>query len=216
MRVVIADDSMLIREGLARLLAEAGVEVAGTAEDAAGLLREVALTAPDAAVVDIKMPPTHTDEGLRAAQRIRSEHPKVSVLVLSQHLESDYARRLVAEGPGRVGYLLKDRVSDIDTLRDALNRLSLGECVIDPAIVSGLMSKRRPPSPLDFISPRERQVLVLLAEGRSNRAIADRLSMSMRTMETHVRQIFNKLGLPESSEDHRRVLAVLTYLRSTN
>ncbi|WP_446220016.1 response regulator transcription factor [Micromonospora sp. IBHARD004] len=216
MRVVIADDSMLIREGLARLLAEAGVEVAGTAEDAAGLLREVALTAPDAAVVDIKMPPTHTDEGLRAAQRIRSEHPKVSVLVLSQHLESDYARRLVAEAPGRVGYLLKDRVSDIDTLRDALNRLSLGECVIDPAIVSGLMSKRRPPSPLDFLSPRERQVLVLLAEGRSNRAIADRLSMSMRTMETHVRQIFNKLGLAESGEDHRRVLAVLTYLRSTN
>ncbi|MEU0095553.1 response regulator transcription factor [Kribbella sp. NPDC006257] len=214
MKVVIADDSMLIREGLIRLLAEAGVEVAGTAEDAEGLLREVALSAPDAAIVDIKMPPTHSDEGLTAARRIRTSHPQVCVLVLSQYLESNYAHRLLAEAPGRVGYLLKDRVRDVAVLRDALDRLAAGECVIDPAIVARLMTKRRDANPLDSLSEREREVLALLAEGRSNRAIAERLGLSTRTLETHVRQVFLKLGLLESAEDHRRVLAVLTYLRT--
>ena len=215
MRVVIADDSMLIREGLARLLAEADVEVVGTAEDASGLLREVALSAPDAAIVDIKMPPTHTDEGLVAAHRIRSCYPHVCVLVLSQYIESDYAHRLLSEAPGGVGYLLKQRVRDITMLRDVLERLSDGECVIDPDIVSRLMSKQRAPNPLDTLSERERQVLALLAEGRRNRTIADRLGLSTRTLETHVRQVFHKLGLVESEDDHRRVLAVLTYLRAS-
>ena len=216
MRVVIADDSVLIREGLALLLTAADVDVVGAAQDADGLLREVALSSPDAAIVDIKMPPTYTDEGIVAAQRIRALHPTVAVLVLSQYLESDYARRLIAEAPGSVGYLLKDRVRDIALLRDALARLSEGECVVDPTIVSRLMSRRRSASPMDLLSDRERDVLALLAEGRSNQAIAQRLGMSLRTLETHVRQVFLKLGLHESKDDHRRVLAVLTYLRSTS
>ena len=214
MRVVIADDSMLIREGLARLLAEAGVEVVGKAEDASGLLREVALSEPDAAIVDIKMPPTHTDEGLVAARRIRAAHPAVCVLVLSQYLESDYAHRLLTEAPGGVGYLLKQRVRDVTMLRDVLGRLSAGECVVDPGIVSRLMGRRRSPHPLDSLSQRERLVLALLAEGRSNQAIAERLGLGTRTVETHVRHVFHKLGLVESDDEHRRVLAVLTYLRA--
>lgn len=214
MRVVIADDSMLIRDGLARLLADAGCNVAATAEDADGLLREVVLQRPDAVIIDIKMPPTHTDEGITAAHRIQRDYPAMGVLVLSQYLESEYAMRLVSEAPQHVGYLLKDRVSDVAVLVDALTRLVEGECVIDPTIVSRLMHRPREHNPLDALTEREREVLASMAEGRSNSAIAQRLNVSPKTLETHVRQILQKLGLPESSQDHRRVLAVLTYLRS--
>jgi DNA-binding NarL/FixJ family response regulator len=214
MRVVVADDSMLIREGLARLLQEAGCDVVAIAEDADALLREVNLQAPDIVVVDIKMPPTHTDEGIIAARRIRSEHPAMGVLVLSHYLESEYAMRLITDAPEHMGYLLKERVSDVAVLVDALKRLIEGECVIDPTIVSRLMRRARDPGPLDALSARERDVLTLMAEGRSNGAIAAQLFLSGKTVETHVRQILQKLGLHDSPEDHRRVLAVLAYLRS--
>jgi DNA-binding NarL/FixJ family response regulator len=214
MRVVVADDSMLIREGLARLLQEAGCDVVAIAEDADALLREVNMQAPDIVVVDIKMPPTHTDEGIIAARRIRSEHPAMGVLVLSHYLESEYAMRLITDAPEHMGYLLKERVSDVAVLVDALKRLIEGECVIDPTIVSRLMRRARDPGPLDALSARERDVLTLMAEGRSNGAIAAQLFLSGKTVETHVRQILQKLGLHDSPEDHRRVLAVLAYLRS--
>jgi DNA-binding NarL/FixJ family response regulator len=215
MRVVVADDSLLIREGLARLLGDAGCDVVATADNGVALLREVELNSPDAVVVDIKMPPTYTDEGLEAAQKIMQGHPEIGVLVLSQYLESTYAMRLISDAPGYVGYLLKDRVSDIAVLVDALRRLTEGECVVDPTIVSRLMHKRRHPSPFDSLTDRERDVLALVAEGRSNSAIAEKLVVSPKTLEAHVRQIFQKLNLHESHDDHRRVLAVLTYLRST-
>jgi serine/threonine-protein kinase len=214
MRLVIADDTMLVREGLARLLADAGFDVVGTAEDAGQLLRRVAATVPDVAIVDIKMPPTYTDEGLVAAQAIRRAHPDVGVLVLSQYLESRYATRLLAEAPERVGYLLKDRLSDIAVLADALRRICEGECVIDPTIVSRLVQRPRARSPLDDLTERERAVLQLIAEGRSNAAICSALFLSTKTVEAHVRQIFQKLGLEQSPQDHRRVLAVLAFLRA--
>ncbi len=214
MRVVIADDSMLMRRGLARLLTDAGLDVVATAEDSRGLLREVQLTAPDAAIIDIKMPPTHTDEGITAAHRIRLEHPAMGVLVLSQYLEAAYAMRLIADAPQHIGYLLKDRVSDVAVLVDALKRVVEGECVIDPTIVTRLIHRPRDPGPLDALTARERQVLGLMAEGRSNAAIAQHLALSHKTLETHVHQILQKLDLPQSANDHRRVLAVLTYLRS--
>lgn len=214
MRVVIADDSMLMRQGLARLLGDAGLDVVATAEDSHGLLREIRLTAPDAAIIDIKMPPTHTDEGINAAHQIRLEYPAMGVLVLSQYLEAAYAMRLITDTPQHVGYLLKDRVSDVALLVDALKRLVEGECVIDPTIVSRLMHRPRDPGALDALTAREREVLGLMAEGRSNRAIAKQLVLSEKTLETHVHQILQKLGLHESANDHRRVLAVLTYLRS--
>ncbi len=214
MKVVIADDSTLMRQGLARLLEDAGCDVLATAADADGLLREVALTQPDAAIVDIRMPPTHTDEGITAAHRLRTSHPAMGVLVLSQYLEADYAMRLITDAPQHLGYLLKDRVSDVVVLVDALQRLIDGECVIDPTIVSRLIHRPRDPGPLDRLTARERQVLALMAEGRSNAAIAQRISMSHKTLETHIRQILQKLNLPESADSHRRVLAVLTYLRS--
>ena len=214
MRVVIADDSMLMRQGLARLLSDAGCDVVATAEDSRGLLREVQLTTPDAAIIDIKMPPTHTDEGLIAAHRIRIEYPAMGVLVLSQYLEAEYAMRLITDAPQHLGYLLKDRVSDVAVLVDALKRVVEGECVIDPTIVSRLIHRPRDPGPLDALTAREREVLGLIAEGRSNAAIAKQLVLSQKTLETHVHQILQKLGLPESANDHRRVLAVLTYLRS--
>ena len=214
MRVVVADDSMLIREGLARLLQEAGCDVVATAEDADALLREVNLQVPDVAVVDIKMPPTHTDEGIIAARRIRSQHPEMGVLVLSHYLESEYAMRLITDAPEHLGYLLKERVSDVAVLVDALKRLVEGECVIDPTIVSRLMRRARDPGPLDALTARERDALTLMAEGRSNGAIAAQLFMSGKTVETHVRQIMQKLGLHDSPKDHRRVLAVIAYLRS--
>ena len=214
MKIVIADDSMLLREGVARLLTDAGCDVVGRAKDAAGLLREVELSRPDAVIVDIRMPPTFTDEGIAAARRIRAGHPMIGVLVLSQYLESEYALRLMAEAPAHVGYLLKERVSDVAVLVDALQRLVDGECVVDPTIVSRLMHRPRDPGPLDALTAREREVLGLVAEGRSNAAIADRLHVSTRTLEVHIRQILQKLDLQESADDHRRVLAVLYYLRS--
>jgi DNA-binding NarL/FixJ family response regulator len=214
MRLVIADDSMLLREGLARLLADAGFDVVGKAEDAAGLMRRVELTRPDVAIVDIKMPPTHTDEGIAAAQEIRRAHLQVGVLVLSQYLESRYAMRLLEHAPDKVGYLLKDRVSDIAVLADALKRIDEKECVIDPTIVSRLLKRPRERGPIDELTEREREVLALMAEGRSNGAISHTLFPSPKTVEANVRQIFRKLGLDQSPDDHRRVLAVLTYLRA--
>ena len=214
MRLVVADDSMLVREGLARLLADAGFAVVGKAENAQELLRRVELTSPDVAIVDIKMPPTHTDEGIAAAQEIRKSHPTVGVLVLSQYLESRYAVRLLEEAPERVGYLLKDRVSDIAVLADALKRIDEGECVIDPTIVTRLLKRSREPGPLDELTGRERDVLGLMAEGRSNAAIGQALFLSPKTIEANVGRIFWKLGLQQSQDDHRRVLAVLEYLRA--
>ena len=214
MRVVVAEDVMLTREGIVRLLDEAGVEIVGEAEDADGLLRQVGLNSPDVAIIDIRMPPTHTDEGLVAAQTIRARHPDVGVLVLSQYVEPSYAMRLIEDQPERVGYLLKERVFDIATVVDALRRIVDGETVIDPTIVSRLIGRRRRHDPLSLLTDREREVLALIAEGLSNRAIAARLSVTERTVEAHVTQIFLKLGLPESPEQHRRVLAVLTFLRA--
>jgi DNA-binding NarL/FixJ family response regulator len=215
-RIVIADDSMLVREGLARLLAEAGCEIVGTTENAAQLLHAVEVTRPDVAIVDIKMPPTHTDEGIIAAREIRRTHPTVGVLVLSQYLESEYAMRLLTEIPERAGYLLKERLSDIAVLIDALRRIVEGECVIDPTIVSRLVHRPRDPGPLDELTDREREVLELMAEGRSNQAISNLLFVSPKTVEAHVRQILLKLGLHESPDDHRRILAVLMFLRSSS
>jgi DNA-binding NarL/FixJ family response regulator len=214
MRVVVADDTLLTREGIVRLLRDANIEVVGEAEDAQGLLRQVGLARPDVALVDIRMPPTHTDEGLVAAQTIRIEHPQVGVLVLSQYVEPGYALRLLQEQPERVGYLLKERVFDIATVVDALRRIVDGETVIDPTIVSRLVGRRRRQDPLTVLSAREREVLGLVAEGMSNRAIATRLYVTERTVEAHVTQIFQKLGLPESPDQHRRVLAVLAFLRA--
>ncbi len=215
MRVVIADDEVLLREGLERLLTEAGFAVVGKAATPDELLRHVELTRPDVAIVDIKMPPTHTDEGLVAAQEIRGSHPGVGVLVLSHYLESRYATRLLQRHPGGVGYLLKERVSDVAVLTDALRRLHEGECVLDPTIVARLLKRPRPVGPLTELSERERQVLALMAEGRSNRGICDRLFLSPKTVEAHVNRVFVKLGLEESPDDQRRVLAVLAYLRAS-
>ena len=215
MRLVVADDSMLIREGLARLLGDAGFDVVGKAENAPELLRRVELTRPDVAIVDIKMPPTHTDEGIVAAQEIRQAHPQVGVLVLSQYLESRYAMRLLEEAPDRAGYLLKDRVSDIAVLADALKRIDEGECVIDPTIVSRLLKRSRQRGPLDELTEREREVLGLMAEGHSNGAICQTLFLSPKTVEAHIRQIFIKLGIREMPDYNRRVVAVLTFLRTS-
>ena len=214
MRVIVADDVMLMRAGIARLLADAGVDVVGEAADAVELLREVARSQPDVAIVDIRMPPTHTDEGLVAAGEIRTRYPDVGVLVLSQFLAPTYALRLLEEHPERSGYLLKERVSDIAVLVDALGRIADGECVLDPTIVARLLARSRQQEPLAELTGREREVLSLMAEGRSNAAIAERLFVTPRTVEAHVRQILGKLDLPESPDDHRRVLAVLAYLRS--
>ena len=205
---------MLTREGITRLLADAGIEVVGEADDAAALLRAVRATEPDAAIVDIRMPPTHTDEGLVAAQQIRNKHPGVSVLILSQYIEPHYAMRLLEEHPERVGYLLKERIFDVAILIDALRRLADGETVVDPTIVSRLFARKRRASPLDDLTVREREVLALVAQGLSNRAIAARLFVTDRTVEAHVKQIFLKLSLGSDPDCHRRVLAVLTYLRN--
>jgi DNA-binding NarL/FixJ family response regulator len=215
LRLAIADDSMIVREGLARLLAEAGHEVEATADSADGLLREV-VSHPDldAVLVDIRMPPTWTDEGIAVARRLRRNHPRLGVLVLSQYLESHYATSLLSDTPEHAGYLLKDRVSDVAVLVDALRRVVEGECVVDPTIVARLMRPRTASGPLDRLSQREREVLALMAEGRSNAAISSMLGMGERTLEAHVRQIFQKLDLPPSADDHRRVLAVVRYLQA--
>jgi DNA-binding NarL/FixJ family response regulator len=214
MRALVADDIMLIRSGLARLLTDAGVEVVGEARDAETLLRLVAAERPDVAVIDIRMPPTHTDEGLAAARRIREGWPETAVVVLSQYIEPRYAQRLLADQPGYVGYLLKERVSDIAILIDAMHRVSEGECVLDPTIVARLMQRRRPTSPLSQLTGREREILALMAEGRSNAGIAEALGISERTVETSSALIFRKLGLEPSHDTNRRVKAVLTLLRS--
>jgi DNA-binding NarL/FixJ family response regulator len=213
MRVVIADDSVLLREGVSRLLAEAGFEVVGQAGDADELLREVEDKAPDVAIVDIRMPPTHTDEGLQAARELRSRHPALGVLVLSQYVRPSYAFELLSDDARGVGYLLKDRVSNLAELTDAVTRVGEGGSVLDPTVVSQLVGRRRQGhDPVDDLSEREREVLALMAEGRSNRAIAERLFITERTVEKHVKSIFDKLALPPSADAHRRVLAVLAYL----
>ena len=214
MRVVIADDEVLLREGLERLLLEAGFDVVGKVGTADELLRKVELARPDVAIVDIRMPPSHTDEGIVAAQEIRQSHPEVGVLVLSHHLESHYALRLIEQHPGGAGYLLKQRVSNVGVLTDALGRLRDGECVVDPTIVARLVRRTRPARRLAELTEREREVLGLMAEGRSNKAISAALFLSPKTVEGHVKHIFMKLGIDESADDHRRVLAVLAYLRS--
>ena len=214
MRVVVADDVMLIRSGLARLLVDAGVDVVGEAADAEGLLRLVAVEQPDVAIVDIRMPPTHTDEGLVAARRIRQGYPATAVVLLSQYVEPRYAERLLSDQPAGLGYLLKERVSDIAVLVDALRRVTEGECVLDPTIVSQLVGRRRPGSPLDRLTPREMETLAAMAEGRSNAGIALQLGVNERTVESMCSQVFQKLDLVPSPDLNRRVLAVLTLLRS--
>jgi DNA-binding NarL/FixJ family response regulator len=209
----VADDAMLTREGIVHLLVESGVDVVAQADDADSLMQEVVRRQPDVAIVDIKMPPTHTDEGLIAAQRIRDEHPDVAVLVLSQYLEPNYAMRLLEHHPDKVGYLLKERVFAAAVLVDALRRVCDGETVVDPTIVARLFGRRRDDDPIATLSPRERDVLALVAEGRSNKAIGDRLHIADRTVEAHITQILLKIGVDTSADSHRRVLAVLTFLR---
>lgn len=214
MRLVIADDEVLFREGVARLLTEAGFEVVATAGTRDEFVRAVERHRPDLAIVDIRMPPTHTDEGLTASQELRRSQPELGVLILSHYLESRYAMRLLQDQPERAGYLLKERVSDLAVLTDALRRIDDGECVVDPTIVARLIGRRRNPNPLVDLSEREVEVLSLMAEGRSNHAVGELLFVSPKTVESHVRQIFMKLGLEETPDDHRRVLAVLAYLRA--
>ena len=214
MRVVIAEDSVLLREGVARILADAGFDVVGQAGTAEELMLKVRSYDPDVAIVDIRMPPTHSDEGLRAAQEIRAKHPGIGVLVLSQYVEPAYAMELLAESAEGVGYLLKDRVSDVGDFADAVRRVADGGSALDPAIVSQLVGRRRGADPLEQLTPREREVLGLMAEGRSNQGIAERLVVTERAVEKHVTSIFGKLRLPAAPADHRRVLAVLAYLRS--
>jgi DNA-binding NarL/FixJ family response regulator len=210
---VLADDAVLLREGVASLLRAHDFDVVGQAGDGDELARLVAELAPDLAVVDIRMPPSHTDEGLRAALDIRSAHPEVAVLVLSQYLESDYPARLFANGAERLGYLLKDRVADPEDFVDALRRVAHGEPVMDPEVVARLVGRPRVEGPIGTLSDREREVLALMAEGRSNQGIEQRLFLSPKTVEAHVRSIFTKLDLLPAPDDHRRVLAVLAYLR---
>ena len=214
MRVVIAEDSVLLREGIARLLAETGFDVVGQASNADELLLKVRSYKPDVAVVDIRMPPTHTDEGLRAAQEIRTKHPGTGVLVLSQYVEEAYALELLSESTERTGYLLKDRVADVETFTDAVRRVAGGGSALDPEVVALLLGRRRREDPLDALTAREREVLGLMAEGRSNAAIAEALVVTERAVEKHVTSIFSKLDLTPTVEDHRRVLAVLAYLKA--
>ncbi len=214
MRVALAEDSLLFREGLARVLRDAGLDVAGQAGDAEQFVELVRAERPDVAIVDIRMPPTNTIEGLMAAKQIRAEFPKVGVLILSHYVESEHAIDLLSDGVGGVGYLLKDRVSDLDEFVDAVRRVGAGGSVIDPELVGRLIARRRTSNALDVLTDREREVLALMSEGRSNQAIRDKLFLSPKTVESHVSGIFTKLGLLPAPDDHRRVLAVLTYLRS--
>jgi DNA-binding NarL/FixJ family response regulator len=215
-RVVVADDAVILREGLSRLLEEAGFEVVGLAADADELFALVERCRPDVAIVDIRMPPTHTDEGLQAAKRIRSRWPETGILVLSQHVHARYAVELLSAGTERVGYLLKDRVSDLAELSSSVRRIGEGASVLDPSVVAQLVGQRRKgDDPLEDLTERELEVLALMAEGRSNRAIAERLFITEHTVEKHVKNIFATLRLPQSEEDHRRVLAVVTFLNAT-
>jgi DNA-binding NarL/FixJ family response regulator len=213
-RVVIGEDSLLVREGVARVLEAGGFEVAAMAGDLDGLLAAVAEHSPDVAVVDIRMPPTHTDEGLRAARLIRAERPRTGVLVLSQYLDEDYVFALLGEGAAGLGYLLKDRITDGDAFVDAVRRVASGDAALDPDVVAHLLGRRSGSSPLADLTERERSVLGEMAEGRSNQAIAARLFLSDRAVERHVTAIFSKLALVATPDSHRRVLAVLTYLRA--
>ena len=214
MRVVLAEDSVLFREGLARLLREASFDVVGQVGDAEQLMALVRSAHPDVVIVDIRMPPTHTNEGLVAAEKIRHEAPGVGVLILSQYVEAEHAMRLIADGADGLGYVLKDRVSDLEQFAEAVRRVGQGGSVIDPEVVSHLLRQSRIRGPLYDLTAREHEVLTLMAEGRSNQAIGERLFLGPRTVETHVGSIFSKLGLVPAPDDHRRVLAVLTYLRS--
>jgi DNA-binding NarL/FixJ family response regulator len=213
MRVMIADDAVLFREGVARVLTDAGFDVVAQLGDAAALLDRVRADPPDAVVVDIRMPPTHTTEGLDAARVLRERHPSVGVLVLSAHVEPHYALKLIESGARGAGYLLKERVADLDELTDAIRRVAAGGLVIDPTVVTQLVGRKRARSPLDELSERERDVLKVMAEGRSNQAISQRLYLSQKTVEAYVRAVFTKLGLHQGADDNRRVLAVLTFLR---
>ena len=214
MRVVIGEDILLLREGLARLLEETGHDVVAQAGDAEELLRKVGAHKPDLAIVDVRMPPSFTDEGIRAALTIRERWPQIAVLVLSEHVESTYALELFADGTDGLGYLLKQRVSDLDEFADAVSRVAAGGSALDPEVVSHLLGRHRRGDPLDRLTPREREVLGLMAEGRSNHAIAEQLVITERAVEKHVTSIFSKLDLPPTAEAHRRVLAVLKYLEA--
>jgi len=209
---VIADDSVLFREGIAQLLQRAGFEIAGQSGTAEDLLLKVRSYEPDVAIVDIRMPPTHTDEGMRAAREIRERHPEIGVLVLSQYVEAPYMMELLQGDIAGIGYLLKDRIRDVGEFADAVRRVADGGSAFDPTVVSRLVGRRQGEDPLDSLTPREREVLELMAQGRSNQAIAEKLVVTPGAVEKHVRSIFGKLGLPVSAEDHRRVLAVITYL----
>jgi DNA-binding NarL/FixJ family response regulator len=213
-RLIVADDSLLLREGISRLLVEAGFQVVGLASTGEEALAQVARNKPDVAIVDIRMPPTHSDEGLKAAQEIRARHPDVGVLVLSQYVELGLAARLLAENAAGLGYLLKDRITDLDEFAAAIRRVGAGGSALDPAVVSQLLGRRRDDDVLEHLTAREREVLALMAEGYSNQAIADRLVVTVRAVEKHVTSIFDKLGLPVTTDSHRRVLAVLAFLRS--
>jgi DNA-binding NarL/FixJ family response regulator len=213
LRVAVADDAALFREGLSRLLTEAGFAVTAAVGDAEALLASVATDPPDVAVVDIRMPPTHTTEGLQAAHTLRARHPGTGVLVLSAHVETGYALQLIESGATGAGYLLKERVADVAELSDAVRRVAAGGLVVDPSVVATLVGRRRVQSPLDALSEREREVLAVMAEGRSNQAICERLFLSPKTVEAYVRSVFTKLDLHQAVDDNRRVLAVLTYLR---
>jgi DNA-binding NarL/FixJ family response regulator len=210
----VADDSVLLREGIVRILGDSGFDVVGQAGDAEDLVRKVAAHKPDVAIVDVRMAPTNTDDGLRAAQKIRAEHPDTGVLVLSQYIEEGYALELLSENAEGVGYLLKDRVADVERFTESVRRVGEGGSALDPEVVAQLLGRRRREDPLEELSPREREVLELMAEGRSNHAIAESLVVTERAVEKHVTSIFGKLKLPPTAEDHRRVLAVLRYLRA--